>query len=152
MEFFNELLSNQPLIATFIAWFVSQFLKIIIKVVKKNKIDFKLFVSPGGFPSSHAAAVAALATSSGLNFGFDSGLFAISFVILGLVFFDAKVVRKEAGKQAEALNKIIENLYKRQGLKIEHLKELLGHTSLEIFFGIILGILVGSLLFYCTSL
>jgi hypothetical protein len=148
MEFLNEIFSNQPLIATFIAWLVAQCLKIVIRVIKEHKIDFRWFVSTGGLPSSHSAAVVALATSLGLNLGFNSELFAISVVIAGITIFDARVIRQASGKQAEVLNKIFKDLYKQKGLRGERLKELLGHTSFEVFFGVVLGISVGILLFY----
>jgi len=101
---------------------------------------------PGGFPSSHAAAVSALAISCGLNFGFGSGLFALSTVLAGIIIYDAKVVRGAAGKQAEFLNKIIDVFYKEKEPKAERLKEILGHTPFEILFGILLGIFVAVLL------
>ena len=148
MGFFDELFLNQPLIAALLAFFLSQSFKIVMKVIKGYKFDFRWLVSTGGFPSAHSAAVSALAMSSGLNFGFSSGLFAISAIFAGIVIFDARVIRKATGRQAEILNKIVEDLYKKRGLRGERLKELLGHTSFEIFFGIALGILVAALL-YC---
>ena len=146
MGFFDEIFLNQPFIAALLAFFIAQFLKIGAKIAKGYKFDFKWLVSMGGFPSAHSAAVSALAMSLGLNFGFDSGLFAISAIFAGIVIFDARVIRKAAGRQAEILNKIVEDLYKKRGLRGERLKELLGHTSFEIFFGIALGILVAALL------
>lgn len=143
-----EIFSNQPLIATLVAWFFAQSLKIIINTIKEHRFDFRWFVSIGGFPSSHSAAVSALATSIGLEFGFSSGFFAISVVLAALVIFDARVIRRAAGKQAEILNKIVEDLYKKRSLKLDHLREFIGHTSLEIFFGVALGILIGALLSY----
>lgn len=146
MGFFDEIFLNQPLIASLIAFLIAQFLKIAAKIAKGYKFDFKWLISTGGFPSAHSAAVSALAVSLGINFGFDSGLFALSTVFAGIVIFDARVIRKASGSQAEILNKIVEDLYKKRGLKGERLKELLGHTSLEIFFGIVLGILTAILL------
>lgn len=147
MGFFGEIFSNQPLIASLIAFFIAQFLKIAAKIAKGYKFDFRWLVSTGGFPSAHSAAVSALAMSLGLNFGFNSGIFALSTVFAGIVIFDAMVIRKASGKQAEILNKIVEDLYKKKGIRGERLRELLGHTSLEIFFGTILGILT-AILFY----
>jgi len=145
-KFFEAILSNQPLIATLAAWFLAQSLKITIDFRREHKFDLKSFALPGGFPSSHAAAVSALAISCGLNFGFGSGLFALSTVLAGIIIYDAKVVRGAAGKQAEFLNKIIDVLYKEKEPKAERLKEILGHTPFEILFGILLGIFVAVLL------
>lgn len=142
----NEILYNQPLIATAVAWFLAQLLKTIIDAVKEGRFDFKWLTLPGGFPSSHSAAVAALATSIGLKFGFGSGLFSISMVLAGLIIFEAGVIRRAAGRQAEVLNKIVKDLYKKRKLQAGRLKELLGHTPFEVFFGILLGIIVGILL------
>jgi len=142
MEFLNELFSNQVLIATLIAWFVAQLVKVIKDIIKERKFKFRQFTSPGGFPSSHSAAVSALATSVGLNFGFDSALFAISIIFAGVVISDAQGIRRSSGKQAEVLNTIMEDFYTHRGLKIERLKEFLGHTPFEVFIGILFGIAV----------
>jgi len=146
MNFLNELFSNQALIATLIAWFFAQSVKVITDVIREKKFKFKQFALPGGFPSSHSAAVSALATSIGLNFGFDSALFAISIIFAGVVISDAQGIRRAAGKQAEILNRIIEDFYMHRGLKIEYLKELLGHTPFEVFIGILFGIAVAIIL------
>lgn len=146
--FIEEVFSNEPLVATGIAWFLAQLLKTLISTIREGKFDFKWFVLPGGFPSSHSAAATALATSLGIKFGFSSGLFALSVLLAGFIIFDARVIRRATGKQAETLNRIVRDLYKEKKLKIGRLKEFLGHTSLEIFFGILLGIIVG---FYLSS-
>ena len=142
MNFFNQLFSNQVLIATFIAWFVTQSVKVIKDIIKEKRFKFKQFALPGGFPSSHSAAVSALSVSIGLSFGFDSALFAISVIFALVVISDAQGIRRTAGKQAEILNRIIEDFYAHRGLKIEYLKELLGHTPFEVFIGILFGIAV----------
>jgi acid phosphatase family membrane protein YuiD len=142
MNILSEILSNQPLIVGILAWFVAQSIKIIIRSISGKKIDLKWFLSAGGFVSAHCATVSALATSVGLNFGFNSGLFALSAVLAGVVISDARGIRRAAGKQAEVLNKIIEDLYQKREIKIERLKEFLGHTALEAFWGVLLGILV----------
>jgi hypothetical protein len=147
MKEFVAIFSNTPLIASIIAWFFAQLIKFAISLWKNKKPDWGLLMSTGGFPSSHVATVGALATSIGLNFGFDSGLFAIAIVMTSVVISDARGIRQAAGRQAKALNQIMEDLYQNKGLKIEKLKELLGHTSLEIFGGAILGALIAILLY-----
>jgi len=145
MKILNEIFFNQPLITALVTWFVAQSLKFITNIIKKREVDFRLLIITGGSPSSHSAIVSALATSVGFNFGFDSGLFALSAILAAVVISDARGIRQSAGKQAEILNKIIEDLYYRKGLKIKRLKELLGHTALEVFYGVLLGILVAVL-------
>ena len=146
MSQLKSVLSNKALIIAIIAWFIAQFFKFTITVVKKRKFDFTLLVSTGGFPSSHTAIVGALATSIGLNFGLGSPFFAISVVMALVVISDARGIRRAAGKQAQILNKIIDDLYQKRELKIDRLKELLGHTPFEVFSGAILGIFIALLL------
>jgi acid phosphatase family membrane protein YuiD len=98
-------------------------------------------------PSSHAAGVTALATSVGLSYGFNSGLFAITAIFALIIMFDAQGVRRQTGQQAEILNKIMEDIYFKRVLKEERLKELLGHTPVEVLIGAFLGILL-ALIFY----
>ena len=42
--------------------------------------------------------------------------------------YDAAGVRRAAGRQAEVLNKIIEEIYQGSHISQERLKELIGHT------------------------
>ena len=139
------ILSNKSLIISVIAWFSAQILKFLTCIVQNKKMDWGTLIATGGFPSSHAAIVSALATSIGINFGFDSGLFAVAVILASVVLTDARGIRQAAGKQAKILNKIIEDLYQKRGLQMERLKELLGHTSLEVFSGALLGILIAVL-------
>jgi len=139
----GEIISNKLIVVALLSWFFSQLIKIVRDIIKEKKIDLRLFLATGGLVSSHCAAVSALATSIGKNFGWTSPLFAISVVLAAIVISDAIGLRQEAGKQAEVLNNIIEDLYQKRGIKMEKLKELLGHTAREVFLGILLGILVG---------
>lgn len=100
----------------------------------------------GGMPSTHTAGVAALSTSVGLTQGFNSALFAIALVLTIIVIFDAQVVRRASSRQAKVLNKLIEDIYFKRGIKEESLKELLGHTPVEVLGGIVLGVVVAVLL------
>lgn len=148
MDFWQQIIGNQPLIAGLLAWFFAQLLKVLISFKDGfTKEDFKKFMATGGFPSSHSAAVAALAASCGLVFGFGSGYFAIAGVLAGIVIFDAFTLRREAGRQAQALNQIIDDLYSKKGLQAKHLKELIGHSRIEAFFGLVLGILAAIILY-----
>ena len=138
----NEIISNKSITVAILAWFFSQSIKIVINILKERKIDLRLLLASGGVISSHCAAVSALAISVGRNFGWNTPLFAISAIFASIVISDASGIRQEAGKQAEILNKIIEDLYQKKGIKTERLRELLGHSAMEVFFGVLLGILV----------
>jgi acid phosphatase family membrane protein YuiD len=128
------------------AWLVAQTIKVAIGVVREKRFNFKWFVGTGGMPSSHAATVSALAASAGLTYGFTSPFFAIVFFLAFIIMFDAQGVRRQSGHQAEALNKIIEDIYFNKGIQQERLKELLGHTPIQVFIGAAIGILVA---FFC---
>jgi len=141
----NEIISNKSIAVALLAWFFSQSIKIVMNLIKQRKIDSRLLLASGGVVSSHCAAVSALAISVGRNFGWNTPLFAISAIFASIVISDASGIRQEAGKQAEILNKIIEDLYQKKGIKTERLRELLGHTATEVFWGVLLGILVGML-------
>ena len=103
-----------------------------------------LLFSNGGMPSSHSAAVTALATSSTILYGFNSFQCAFTSVFAIIVMMDASGVRYETGKQAKILNKITKELFSGKSAEINTgLKELVGHTPFQVFMGAILGIAVG---------
>jgi acid phosphatase family membrane protein YuiD len=142
-----EVSENQILITTIIAWIIAQAIKVIIGFIREKRFNFRWFVGTGGMPSSHAAGVSALATSVGITFGFDSALFAVTLIFTLVVLFDAQGVRRQTGKQAEALNKILDDIYWKKRIQEDRLKELLGHTPVQVFAGIALGIVI-ALLYY----
>lgn len=130
------------LLTTFIAWFIAQGLKVLLGVLREKRFDFRWFVGTGGMPSSHAAVVSALTTAVGLHTGFTSPSFYIALVFTIVVLFDAQGVRRASGKQAEILNKILDDIYWKKKIQDERLKELIGHTPIEVFTGTLLGIFV----------
>ncbi len=130
------------ILTALIAWFIAQILKVLIGVLREKRFNFKWFVGTGGMPSSHAAAVSALATSVGLYAGLTSPIFAIALVFAIVVLFDAQGVRRSSGQQAEILNKILDDIYWKHRIKEDRLKELLGHTPVEVLTGTALGILI----------
>ena len=124
------------------AAFFAQVLKFIIFTLKSKRINFKIFTTTGGMPSSHSAGVMGLATSIGLIAGVDSLVFAVSFGFALITMYDAAGVRRAAGKTAACLNKMMDDFYKHDVQAIGgKLKELLGHTPLEVIMGAIFGIL-----------
>lgn len=145
-EIFQQLGRNHILWVTIIAWVLAQSIKVTIGIIRQKKFDFRWFVGPGGIPSSHAAGASALATSIGLKYGFDTVSFALAVAFTIVVMFDAQNVRRAAGKQAEILNKMMDDIYWQGRIKEAELRELLGHTPVEVFLGMILGILIAVIL------
>ncbi len=141
-SFLAEWYRNKVFLAGFWSWFIAQTIKVILGVIREKRFNFRWFVGSGGMPSSHAALVAGLTTAVGLFQGFDSPLFAMAFGFAVITMFDAQGVRRQSGHQAEALNKILEDLYAHKGLQEERLKELFGHTPVEVFAGSFLGVVV----------
>ncbi len=131
------------IVTCILAWFIAQFIKVILTLIKDKKIDFRRFIGAGGFPSSHASFVTSLATAVGITSGFNGSEFAISVVLALVVMYDAAGVRRAAGQQARILNKIVEEWDNKDLAKTDkRLKELLGHTPKEVFAGAILGIVI----------
>lgn len=137
---------NHAIASAFLAWLIAQFIKFTTEWVKSKKFDFTYFVSTGGMPSAHSASVCALATSVGRTSGVHSPVFAVSLLFAMIVMFDAQSVRRAAGEQAKLLNQILDELLTNHHLSQQKLAELLGHTRMEVFAGMAVGILVGILL------
>jgi len=138
-----ELLSNQVLWTAVLASFIAQVLKLLIYYAVEREWQWERFVETGGMPSSHAATVSALATGVGITEGWGSAYFAIAIaaVLAFIVMYDATGIRRAAGMHAQLLNDLVEELQelRKQGPKPEPLKELLGHTYLEVAVGAIIG-------------
>lgn len=126
--------------AALFGWLVAQNIKMVCSLLETKRLDFSYMVSTGGMPSAHSAMAAALATSLGLCTGFDSAIFALGFAFSIVVMFDAQSVRKAAGEQAKLLNQIVDELLREHHLSEQKLKELLGHTRMEVFMGMLTGI------------
>ncbi len=125
-----------------LAAFLAQVIKFFVFTIRAKKINFKIFTTTGGMPSAHSAGVMGLSTSVGIIAGFDSLIFAVALGYALIVMYDAAGLRRAAGKTAACLNRMMEDFYKHDlqsaGGK---LKELLGHTPLEVLFGAMFGIL-----------
>ena len=145
-EFVEEYVAGtglEVISALLLANFIAQIIKVITIAFKKRIIRPSLFFATGGMPSSHSSTVVAMATTVGLLDGFLSTNYAIAACFATVVMFDAAGLRRNAGKQARVLNKIvIEFLSPESRVSNERLKEFLGHTSLEVFAGAALGIAV----------
>ncbi len=129
--------------AAFAGWMMAQFIKMLIAIPKLRALDFSFFVSTGGMPSAHSALVTALTTSLGLTLGFDAPIFMTALVFATITMFDAATVRQAAGLQAKVLNKMVYQIFKEHRFTAAPLRELLGHTRTEVFFGIVTGVIMG---------
>ena len=136
----NELFSNRILQAVFVPWLIAQISKPIIEYIRKRRINMRLLVSAGGMPSSHSASVCALATAVGIQESVTSTLFAMAFLLAIIVMYDAAGVRRAASIQAHILNQIIDELFQGHPISETRLRELLGHTPVEVVAGAVLGI------------
>ena len=145
MNVFTQLIHNKFIWVPFFTWFAIQTFKVIWDLVTTKKFNFKRILGAGGMPSSHSAVVMAITVLVGKETGFDSYIFAISFVFSCVVMYDAAGVRRAAGKQARLLNKIIETPGLTGVQMQEKLVEVLGHSPLQVFVGAIIGIIVGSI-------
>lgn len=143
MRQFTELFNNSLLMIALMSWFTAQALKVMITLINERRLDFKKLFSSGGMPSSHSAISTSLAIGVGQLHGYDSALFAIAAVLSFIVMYDAANVRLEAGKQAALLNRIIDVLQDPNVTLEVRLKELLGHTPLQVLAGAVLGVAMG---------
>ncbi len=142
------LLKNFTFIAVSISWFLAQAIKVILYRYYEKKWNFWHFFEAGGMPSAHSASVTALTLGIALTQGWDSPLFTISLVFALIVMYDATGVRRAAGKQAEILNKIVDDIYSTGKVRIEKLKEILGHDPIEVFAGATLAAAVTLITYY----
>ena len=136
---------NATVWAGFAAWFLAQFIKLFIHYIKTHKYDPAFMFRLGGMPSSHSAAVSAVATSVGITCGFGSSIFAVSFMLAAIVMIDAQSVRRAAGQQARLVNQIVDELFKTHRFPQHKVGELLGHTRVEVLLGMLLGIVTALL-------
>jgi acid phosphatase family membrane protein YuiD len=136
----SNLFTNFPLISAVTAWVIAQIIKVPLTFITTHEWDWALLLRAGGMPSSHSALVAGLAHAIGLQEGYGSPLFGVCFVLAVIVIYDATGIRRQAGKHAAIINKIITDMASGHPLKQEELREVLGHTPLEALAGTLLGI------------
>lgn len=135
---------QRAFIAVFSAWFISQIIKTVWRPKNRPK-GLKWIYETGGMPSSHSATVSCLATTMGLYYGFQSMIFLMSLIFSMIIMFDAAGVRRNMGRQAKVLNQMIDEFSRKGAFGEDRLKELLGHTPVEVFAGAFLGIVIAYL-------
>jgi len=138
----SQLISNSILWATLFSWLIAQAIKIIFNVIREKRFNFSWVITTGGMPSAHAASVSTLATYIGLKLSFSSALFALSAIVALIAMFDAQTWRRSIGTQAKILNAIVDDVYAGRKVEEKKLRELIGHTPIEVFVGAVLGILI----------
>ena len=131
---------NHALLAWLVACVVAQTIKILLGVLRRRRFDFRWLFGTGGMPSTHAAGVTALSVAVGLQDGFSSSLFALAIAFTVITLFDAQGVRRWSGRQAQILNKMMEDMYFKRRIQEQRLKELLGHTPIEVVVGMGVGL------------
>ncbi len=145
MNSIADILNNHVLFIILLGWFVAQTLKIPIYRIVEHKWDFSRFHGSGGMPSSHSSMVTAGAIAIGVLEGFGTPLFALAVAFAMVVMYDAAGVRRETGTQAAVINQILTDvLINGKKISDEELKELVGHTPLEVACGAITGIIVAT--------
>lgn len=145
MHPFGEILSNNILWATLFSCVLAQILKIPFHYLEHKELNWTRCIGSGGMPSSHSSSVCTLATCVGLQYGFGTPLFAVATAFAIIVMYDAAGVRKATGEQAKILNRIIKKFEKHEFQVDQELKELIGHTKVEVLVGATMGILLGIL-------
>ena len=137
----DQLLANEVLVVSIVAWLLAQFSKLLIYLLRERKLQVRYLAAAGGMPSSHSALVTALATRVGMDYGVDSGIFGVALIFAAVVLYDAAGVRRAVSHQARILNRMLEEVIEYQRFNEKRLLELLGHTPFEVFVGLMLGLI-----------
>jgi len=136
----NTWWANQALLSWLMACLIAQGVKILLGTIRLRRFDFRWLIGTGGMPSTHAAGVTALSLAVGLQSGFASPLFAACVAFTVITLFDAQGVRRWSGLQARILNRMLEDIYFKRRIQEQRLKELLGHTPVEVLAGMGIGV------------
>ena len=147
MQLLMDLWNNDPLKCAVLSWTVAPALKVLISLGLEKRLDWKRLWGMGGMPSSHTAFVFSLALMIAVREGVSSTTFALAFALAAVVIYDAMGVRAETGRQSEVINKIVQEvLVEGKPITEKQLKELVGHTPLEVLAGVLVGVIITLLL------
>ena len=153
MTYLTDLLSNPIAVSAALGWFSAQFIKTVLYFIINHEFNAERIFGSGGMPSSHSSTVCALAASTAFIYGTGGFEFPMAFFFAFIVMYDATGVRKETGEQARVINELVEE-WREMGRNIEslepmeQLKELVGHTPLQVAAGALLGVLIAYIV--CT--
>ena len=140
-----EILENHVFVVAVVAWAIAQALKVIVLLIRTRKFDLSRLVGSGGMPSSHSALVTSLAAAIAQADGVRSSSFALAAVFAAVVMYDAAGIRQAVSIQARMLNRLIDEYFRTQEWDEKRLRELLGHTRLEVGAGFLLGLAIAVL-------
>lgn len=141
---FAVILENKALIAGLSAWLLAQIIKVPLDFFRTGRWNWALLLTTGGMPSSHSALMTATTLAIGFYFGFDHPAFALGVAITMIVTYDAAGVRQQAGIHAQRINVLFGELLHGHPISDKDLREVLGHTPLEVVGGILLGLFVAT--------
>ena len=142
-----EILGNRVIQAAALAWAVATALNVMLTLAISRRFDKSRVLGSGGMPSSHSAMACAMLMTIGFREGFSSSIFALAFCFSGVVMYDAAGVRRSTGKNAAVINQLMDML-SGNGYTFDEkrLKELVGHTPIQVLAGALLGTLIGTLM------
>lgn len=142
-------LNNYLLMLPLVSWMAAQLCKALVHLVVNRRFSGERLVGAGGFPSSHSALVCSLLVGTAKKMGLQSPFFAFAFVLAAVVMYDAMGVRRETGKQAQVLNRLMEDLKEdaqEDNAEAQKLKEMVGHSPIQVLSGALLGVLIAILI------
>ncbi|MDR3303100.1 MAG: divergent PAP2 family protein [Treponema sp.] len=145
----KNFLENPIFLASISSWFMAQLVKVAIGLLSHRRKNLRELVAivmwrTGGMPSSHASVVSSMTTSLAFQEGVGSNLFIVSFFLAMVVLRDAMGVRRASGIQAKVLNQLGRNVSEKLGLEYRPVKEVNGHTPLEVAVGVLLGVFIAT--------
>ena len=142
----GDLLANRVLLVAVAAWLLAQTIKVLVYLWRERRINLRYLASSGGMPSSHSALVTALAAAVAITEGTRSTLFAVAALFAAIVMYDAAGVRQAVSIQARILNRMLDEVFVEHRFNEKRLRELIGHTPVEVLVGALLGLCVALLL------
>ncbi|MCL2066115.1 MAG: divergent PAP2 family protein [Treponema sp.] len=143
----KSLLENNIFLATAVSLCTAQIVKMLLFLLTNRGKKFWEAIETaiwrtGGMPSSHSAVVCSLTTSVAFTEGIASNLFIFCIWFSLIVLRDALGVRRSAGLLAKALNSLGKKFSDTSGVEYNAVKEIQGHTPLEVLVGAFLGIFI----------
>ena len=139
-----DLFQNKALIAGLVAWLLAQVIKMPLNYFYTRKWNWALLLTTGGMPSSHSSLMTGTVFAVGLYYGFDNPVFALGVAITMIVTYDAGGIRRQAGIHAQRINVLFGELLHGHPVSEKDLREVLGHTPLEVMGGILLGLVIAT--------
>ena len=139
---------NYVLVTALISSIPSQMIKVLLNLIIVGKFIPERMWGAGGMPSAHSATVCAMVVATGRYCGTHSTLFAIALIVSIIVMYDAMGVRRETGEQAKVLNHLLNEWIDQESeilpfLGHKRLKEMVGHTPIQVLTGAVFGAAIG---------